>query len=116
MKKILLLSFTLLLAVIVSTLQGCKGPEGPAGPAGETSILQLEGFAEGINCGDCHNPDTDTVNFVWARKYQWEQSKHFYGGDYERAGASCAPCHTTEGFIQASAGKTVTAAQLSGRV
>jgi len=110
MKKILLLGSTLLVAaLVVSAVQGCKGPEGPAGPPGESTILQLEGFADGIVCGDCHNPDTDTTYYVWARKYQWEQSKHFYGGDYERAGASCTECHTTEGFIQKTSGKTVTA-------
>jgi len=102
---VLMMTGALLVAV-----EGCKGPEGPAGPPGDSTILQLEGFAAGINCGDCHNPDTDTVNFVWARKYQWEQSKHAYGGDYERAGSSCAECHTTEGYIQKTSGKTVTAA------
>lgn len=105
-----LFSVLLLAGALLVAVEGCKGPEGPAGPPGESTILQLEGFAAGINCGDCHNPDTDTVNFVWARKYQWEQSKHYYGGDYERAGTSCAACHTTEGFIQATSGKTVTAA------
>ena len=102
---VLMMTGALLVAV-----EGCKGPEGPAGPPGDSTILQLEGFAADINCGDCHNPDTDTVNFVWARKYQWEQSKHAYGGDYERAGSSCAECHTTEGFIQKTSGNTVTAA------
>jgi hypothetical protein len=100
----------ILTGALLVTVEGCKGPEGPAGPPGDSTILQLEGFAAGINCGDCHNPDVDTTNFVWARKYQWEQSKHYYGGDYERAGSSCAACHTTEGFIQATSGKTVTAA------
>lgn len=109
MKRTILL-VSLFLAAGLIALQGCKGPEGPAGPPGESTILQLEGFAADINCGDCHNPDTDSTYFVWARKYQWEESKHFYGGDYERAGASCAECHTTEGFIQKVSGKTVTAA------
>lgn len=108
-QTILLVSLLLAAGLLMAALQGCKGPEGPAGPPGETTILQLEGFAADINCGDCHNPETDTTYFVWARKYQWEQSKHFYGGDYERAGASCTECHTTEGFIQKTGGKTVTA-------
>ncbi len=109
-RTILLVSLFLAAGLLMAALQGCKGPEGPAGPPGDSTILQLEGFAAGINCGDCHNPDTDTTYFVWSRKYQWEQSKHFYGGDYERAGASCAECHTTEGYIQKTSGKTVTAA------
>jgi len=109
MKRTILL-VSLFLAAGLIALQGCKGPEGPAGPPGESTILQLEGFAADINCGDCHNPETDTTYFVWSRKYEWEKSKHYWGGDYERAGASCAECHTTEGFIQKTSGKTVTAA------
>lgn len=107
-RSILLVGLLLSIGLLMGALQGCKGPEGPAGPAGESTILQLEGFAPNINCGDCHNPDTDSTYFVWSRKYQWEESKHSYGGDYERAGASCAECHTTEGFIQKTSGKTVT--------
>ena len=94
MKRTILL-VSLFLAAGLIALQGCKGPEGPAGPPGESTILQLEGFAADINCGDCHNPETDTTYFVWSRKYEWEKSKHYWGGDYERAGASCAECHTT---------------------
>lgn len=79
-------------------LGGCKGEQGPQGLPGEPSE-RFEGFATGIKCGDCHNPDIDTTNFVWARRYQWERSKHAYGGDLERNGPNCAGCHTTEGFI-----------------
>jgi hypothetical protein len=107
--------FLIILAVGVSQM-GCKGEKGdtgPAGPGGGKDTVyfdprQLEGFAPGIVCGSCHNPDQDTTYYVWARKYQWELSKHFYGGDYERSQADCAGCHTTEGFIQAMFGRTVT--------
>lgn len=106
MKKIKILFSVLIAAVLLASIIG--GCEGPAGPPGETTVANLEGFKEGINCGDCHNPDTDTVNYVWAKKYQWELSKHFLGGDFERNSATCAGCHTTEGFIEAMQGKTVT--------
>ncbi|HLG31969.1 MAG TPA: hypothetical protein VI362_02940 [Ignavibacteriaceae bacterium] len=96
------------IVLIGAMLIACEGPAGPEGPPGSSTVVNLEGFKEGIVCGDCHNPDTDTVNFVWARKYQWELSKHAYGGDYERNAADCAGCHTTEGYIQAWQGKTVT--------
>lgn len=98
MKQTVLL-FGLLLAfgLLMAALEGCKGP---TGPPGESKILQLEGFAADINCGDCHNPDTDSVYYVWAKKYQWELSKHFFGGDYERSSTPCSGCHTTEGYIQ----------------
>lgn len=97
------LSATGIVITLFATLAlvaGCQGPQGPAGPPGESSILQLEGFAAGIKCGDCHNTDTDTVYYVWAKKYQWELSKHFFGGDFERNQAPCSGCHTTEGFVQ----------------
>lgn len=107
--------FKLLIAVVllVGLFAACEGPEGPAGPKGDQGdpadpFVNWEGYKEGIVCADCHNPDYDTTYFVWARKYQWELSKHSYGGDFERNSSTCAACHTTEGFIQAWQGKTVT--------
>jgi len=90
------------------SLEGCKGPAGPTGPPGETTVVNLEGFKQGIKCSDCHDPDSDTTYYVWAKRYQWQLSKHYVGGDYERNSSTCAGCHTTEGFIQAMQGKTVT--------
>lgn len=84
-------------------LFGCEGPAGTPGKDGQngtSGVLNLEGFAPGIKCGDCHNPDIDTTYYLWARRYQWTNSKHAYGGDLERNGPDCAGCHTTEGFIQ----------------
>lgn len=107
MRKYIFL-FGSLFVGLVFTMMGCKGPAGPTGPAGETTMLNLDGFKEGIKCGDCHDADRDTMYFVWAKKYQWEESKHGSGGDFEENGASCAGCHTTEGFIQSTQGKTVT--------
>ena len=107
-RNIILFGMLVVAGLFAGILEGCKGPEGPAGPPGETTVVNLEGFKEGINCGDCHNPDTDTTYYVWARKYQWELSKHFFGGDFERNSSTCAGCHTTEGFIQAMQGNPVT--------
>jgi mono/diheme cytochrome c family protein len=108
-KSIFPFGFLIALGMLMGVLEGCK--EGPQGPAGQdANVVTLEGFAPDIKCGSCHNPDTDSTFHVWARKYQWEQSKHAFGGDYERAGSSCAECHTTEGFIQKTSGKAVTAA------
>jgi hypothetical protein len=109
-RTITILSLLVVAALLVGSIQGCKGSTGPAGPGGDTVTVvgNLEGFKEGINCGDCHNPDTDTTYNVWAKKYQWEESKHFFGGDFERNSSTCANCHTTEGFIQAAFGRPVT--------
>lgn len=97
----------------------CEGPEGPTGAKGDKgdpgdpgepggSFVNWEGYKEGIKCADCHNPDFDTTYYVWGRKYQWELSKHSYGGDYERNTNLCSNCHTTEGYMQMVNGKTVT--------
>jgi hypothetical protein len=104
---------------LIGMFAACEGPEGPMGPKGDKgdpgekgdpggSYVNWEGFKEGIVCAACHNPDYDTVYYVWGRKYQWELSKHSYGGDYERNTNQCSNCHTTEGFMQMVSGKTVT--------
>ena len=90
---------TVLLAAAF-VLFGCEGPQGATGKDGSNAVANLEGFAPGIKCANCHNPDVDTTYYLWARRYQWERSKHAYGGDLERNGSDCAGCHTTEGFIQ----------------
>lgn len=100
--------------LLVGMFVACEGPEGPQGPQGDPgdpgpgSVVNWEGFKEGIVCASCHNPDYDTTYFVWARKYQWLLSKHSFGGDFERNSSSCAACHTTEGFVQDQLGRTVT--------
>jgi hypothetical protein len=118
MKKLRnLLRLLAAVVLLVGMFAACEGPEGPAGPKGDKgdpgdpgpgSVVNWEGFAEGIKCADCHNPDTDTTFFVWGRKYEWILSKHAIGGDYERNTASCAACHTTEGYVQSQTGRTVT--------
>jgi len=87
----------LVLAAFATLVIGCEGPQGPAG---DPLAVNFEGFAPGIQCAKCHNPDIDTTYYLWARRYQWERSLHAYGGDLERNGPTCAGCHTTEGFIE----------------
>jgi len=111
MKKMFNAFSIFIVIILLTVLAGCEGPAGPQGEKGDqggTTVTELEGFADSINCGDCHDPDQDTVNYVWAKKYQWELSKHFFGGDFERNTDQCAGCHTTEGFIEAMQGRTVT--------
>ncbi|MCW8813969.1 MAG: hypothetical protein OQK65_10620, partial [Chlorobium sp.] len=107
MKQIRNLLKLLIAAILLAGMfAACEGPMGPRGYQGEPgdpgpgSVVNWEGFKEGIVCASCHNPDYDTTYFVWARKYQWALSKHSFGGDYERNAAPCSGCHTTEGFIQ----------------
>jgi hypothetical protein len=112
---------------LVGMFAACEGPEGPAGPKGDKgdpgdpgapgeNVVNWEGFEEGIKCADCHNPDVDTLYFVWGIRAQWYQSKHSNGGAYIENSASCAPCHTTEGFVQAALGRTVTGQPISSPI
>ena len=100
--------------LLIGMFTACEGPQGPAGPVGPQgsvgpgSVVNWEGYAEGIVCASCHNPDYDTTYFVIAREYQWAISKHAAGGDYQRNAAPCSGCHTTEGFIQIYMGRTLT--------
>lgn len=91
--------FNIVIILLISAVYiGC---EGPAGPQGETKVVQFEGFAPDINCGDCHNPDYDSVYYLSARRIQWMQSTHYLGGTYAtRNNAPCSGCHTTEGLIE----------------
>jgi len=78
----------------VTIFFGCGGEEGPTGPAG------ADGTAL---CGTCHNVSTT----VLAKQVQWQASVHATGGNSERGGsASCAVCHSSEGFSLAIAGGT----------
>ena len=103
--KTMRIALGVVLAIVMSlfAVSGCEGPaglQGLQGPSGNADSSRFEGFAPGIRCASCHNPDVDTTYYLWARRYQWERSLHAYGGDLERNGSNCAGCHTTEGFIE----------------
>jgi hypothetical protein len=81
---------------------GPPGPTGPAGPPGPTGPAGSPGTvaATDLTCTQCHNNTT----LVFAKNLQWEQSVHATGGNYVRAtSASCAACHSSEGFTTAIA-------------
>jgi hypothetical protein len=84
---------------VIAAMSGCK--EGPTGPAGkDASESTLEGFAPGIKCATCHNPDLDTTYRVLTKEVQYEASSHFEGGNFARNSFDCAGCHTNEGFLE----------------
>ena len=95
-----LLNFVLCFAAALSFMacvgpegdQGPIGPEGPAGPAGPSG---MDGQNGAENCLDCHGSN----QLITAKIFQWENSVHFLGGTYERNYASCAGCHTSQGFL-----------------
>jgi len=109
-KNLIRLLVGLLLVVLIAACEGPEGPAGPQGPQGQQGddYVNWEGFAEGIQCAQCHNPDIDTTYYVWARRTQWSVSKHANGGAYTENSATCAVCHTTEGFIQQELGQPIT--------
>lgn len=78
-----------------------EGPDGPQGPIG--------GDGSAI-CGECHNLNTDLKSKI----LQYEASIHATGGNFDRNGTSCAPCHTHEGFMEVlETGATTTAAAIT---
>lgn len=100
---------SLALALSLSSCEGDQGPagpqgsEGPAGPIGETGPA-----GEGVqNCKDCHGGN----QLITAKLFQWENSVHALGGHYERNAASCAICHTSQGFLEV-AGTGATSASM----
>jgi hypothetical protein len=125
MKKLKNLLKLFLAILLVGMFAACEGPEGPAGPQGDKgdpgdpgpgSVVNWEGFKEGIVCASCHNPDYDTTYFVWARRTQWSLSKHSAGGHYFENSSSCVPCHTTEGFVQQALGQPITGTTFSSPI
>ncbi len=88
------------LCAFISSLgcEGPQGPEGPTGPAGQ-SVAEYSG-----ECGTCHNVST----IVLAKQIQYRESGHAQGTAYIRSSsASCAPCHSNEGFRMKIAGEEV---------
>ncbi len=107
MKKFTILSLlTVLIFAITIVISGCtkEGPVGPAGADGENGINGQDGTA---GCIECHN-DNQTL---FAMVNQWEHSTHATGGNYERNGTSCAPCHTSQGFLERMASGEQTTAE-----
>ena len=83
-------------------LSSCEGPAGPAGPAGVAGDAGDAGpagpaGADGNGtCVVCHNSDV----VLLAKQQQTMSSHHLMGGNYERNSASCAQCHTHQGFVE----------------
>jgi len=97
--------------VLALVLAGCEGPAGPTGvagpegPAGPAGPQGPTGPAGNSTCQECHSSDSRIV----VRELQYQFSRHFLGGNYDRNGAPCAACHTHEGFIERIASGAQTA-------
>ncbi|MCG6958033.1 MAG: NapC/NirT family cytochrome c [Gemmatimonadetes bacterium] len=97
-------------ALLAIAIAGCEGPMGPSGPAGATGATGPQGpagpagpaGADGNStCVQCHVSDTE----MFAREMEYEGSGHYLNGNYAYGNrASCADCHTHEGFLERLAG------------
>lgn len=106
-KTIILLWLALTVAVIfLIAMISCQGSiaEETSSAAEEEVAETTEEVAEEVvvtaetseSCIDCHNDTT----LILAREVQWETSLHGSGMTFERNGASCANCHTSEGYTE----------------
>lgn len=99
------------------TKEGPAGSTGAAGPMGSTGTAGSDGL-DGINgtdgtagCIECHDGDAS----LKAKEYQWEVSAHNAGSALSRAGsASCAPCHSHQGFMISDGNNPLTVADWAG--
>ncbi|MFP4469842.1 MAG: hypothetical protein ACLFPE_04130 [Bacteroidales bacterium] len=79
----------MLFMLAVAVVAGCtkEGPQGPPGEPGQDAAT---------TCTDCH----DDSQMIEAGQLQWQASVHATGGNFERNTTSCAPCHTSKGFLE----------------
>ncbi len=113
MKKVNLFNLMGMLLVMAAIFMASCTKEGPAGPAGANGTNGTDG-EDGINgtdgtatCIQCH----DNSQVLFAKINQWEHSIHAMGGNYERNGTDCAPCHTSQGFLERMANGTQVTAE-----
>ena len=84
--------------MLLNLLSSCEGPAGVAGNDANES------------CTQCHDNNTS----ILARMTQAKNSGHQTGTSFEHNDASCAPCHTHQGFLEVlSAGTENTASKIS---
>ena len=92
MKNRLFFNFFICLVAAFSFM-ACEGPIGPAGPEGPKGE---DGINAAESCTACHGSN----QLITAKLWQWENSVHATGGAYVRNAASCAGCHTSQGFLE----------------
>ncbi len=91
-----LLSLTIAaFAVAAIGMVGCEGPAGPPGQNGTDGTDGTNGADMDATCKVCHNETSDLL----AKQYQASKSGHMMNNNSERSSASCAACHTHEGFL-----------------
>lgn len=87
---------TCLVAIAFAT--SCEGPVGPAGSDGQAGADGTPGVDGDLTCLSCHNNETKE-----AIASEFAGSQHSSGAiavDYAGSRASCAQCHSHEGFLE----------------
>jgi len=91
----LMLALVFLMAVVTSCEK--EGPAGPAGKDGVDGVDGVDGTDGTAGCIQCHDAD-QTISLM---EFQWSSSMHAAGTALARSGsASCAGCHSEQGFFQ----------------
>lgn len=83
---------TALMVGLILVIASCT-KEGPAGTPGKDGVDGAEGT---VNCIKCHEGSQK----IFEKETQWAASGHATNGNFERNAADCAPCHTSQGFIE----------------
>jgi hypothetical protein len=88
------------IAMLVSAFVfvNCEGPMGPGGADGIDGMDGMDGIDGNVTCLECHSDGN-----IQSVKEQFYQSVHSTGEvavDYAGGRASCARCHSNEGFVE----------------
>jgi hypothetical protein len=94
----------LMLMTCALLFAGCAGDDGSDGTDGAAGPTGPSGTA---TCMECHTDSWDTDNYLAGYLAEYGTSTHANGGNFVRKGASCAICHTTEGFQAVANGGTL---------
>ncbi|MBK8504927.1 MAG: hypothetical protein IPL46_23545 [Saprospiraceae bacterium] len=89
-------SFLMLLFAASCVKEGPQGPSGTSGTNGTNGTNGVNGLDGAEKCSACHASNTD----LYAKQLQFSNSIHRIGGNFERNQASCAICHTHQGFLE----------------
>jgi len=102
-----------LVVFVLGTMVSCtkEGPAGPAGKDGTNGTDGKDGTDGTASCIECHDADMSMTT----KQFQWESSAHAAGNALARSSsASCAGCHSTQGFFQTDGNNPETEDQWQG--
>ncbi|MCJ7471885.1 MAG: cytochrome c family protein [Actinobacteria bacterium] len=111
MKKKVIILFGLILSVGL-IFMACSSPT-VVETSDDSSVEEVVVVSDEIaaaeldSCTDCHNDTT----LIVSKEVQWENSLHGSGLTFERNGADCAGCHTSEGYTERITAGTFTASE-----